>query len=167
MNPGGWAELQDFDYLYTSDDGTLTEDSDYYNWNRLFLDGLDSVNRDGRPAQRLREYAEAAGFINITEVKLKMPLGPWPKDPELKQIGMMNLVQMLDGVEGFSLKTLEAMGWSRIEIDVYLAKIRRELKAGRFHAYAPLYVPPPRPLSQGMTDFLCRHVVYGQKPGGT
>lgn len=137
-------ELQDFDYLYISDDGTLTDEHDFLKWDKLFLDGLDAINRSGRPAHKLRSYAEAAGFVNIREEKLKMPLGPWPKDPELKQIGMMNLVQMLDGAEAFSLKTLEAMGWSRSEIEVFLAKVRKEMKAGKFHAYAPLYVSGPR-----------------------
>ena len=132
--------LQDFNYLYTSDDGTLTEDHDLMKWNKLFLDGLDTINRGGRPAYKLRSYAEAAGFVNIREEKLKMPLVPWPKNPELKQIGMMNLVQMLYGAEAFSLKILELLDWSRTEIEVFLAKVRKEMKSGGFHAYASLYV---------------------------
>lgn len=151
---------------YRSDDGTLTPDHDYYKWNDLFLAGLDSINRDARPGPKLRSYAEAAGFINIREEMFKIPLGPWPKDPELKQIGLIDLVQLLDGLEGFSLKTLEALEWSRNEIEVFLASVRRDMKSGGFHAYAPLYVPPPRPFSQAVTDYLCSYVVYGQKPGG-
>lgn len=88
----------------------------------------------------LRSHAEAAGFINIREVKLKVPLGPWPKNPELKHIGMMNLVQVLDGLEAFSLKTLEATGWSRMEIDVFLANVCREIKSNQCHTYLPLQV---------------------------
>lgn len=140
-------ELQDFDLKYCSDDGTLTPDHDYYKWNDVFLAGLDSINRTARPGPKLRSYAEAAGFVNIREEKFKVPLGPWPKNPELKQIGMMNLVQVLDGLEGFSLKTLEAMGWSRDEIEVFLSSVRQDMKTGKFHAYAPLYVPPSCPFS--------------------
>lgn len=67
-----------------------------------------------------------------------MPMGSWPKDPELKKTGMMNLVQMLEGVEGFSLKSMEAMGWTRNEIEVFLASVRREMKGTQFHSYIPL-----------------------------
>ena len=138
LAPGGWVELQDYDLKYVSDDGTLTPDHDLYKWNHLFLAGLESINRTARPGAMLRSYAEAAGFINIREVKFKMPLGSWPKDPELKQIGMMNLVQVLDGLEAFSLKTLEAMGWSPVEIEVFLASVRQEIKSNQCHSYQPL-----------------------------
>ena len=125
---------------HTSDDGTLTPEHEFSRWNELFLAGLESINRTGRPCAMLRSHAEAAGFINIREVKMKVPLGPWPKDPELKHIGMMNLVQVLDGLEAFSLKTLEATGWSRMEVDVFLANVRREIKSNQCHTYLPLQV---------------------------
>lgn len=145
MAPGGWVELQDWDVKSVSDDGTLTPEHDYYKWNRLFLESMETINRTVRPGPMLRSYAEAAGFVNIREEKFKVPLGPWPKDPELKNLGMMNLVQALEGLEAFSLKTLETMGWSRIEIEVFLASVQRELKGSKFHTYAPLYVPPLSP----------------------
>lgn len=83
----------------------------------MFLDGLAAINRTGR---QLRGWAEAAGFIHINELKLKVPMGSWPKDPYLKETGMMNLVQMLDGMEAFSLKTFDLLGWSRPETEVPL-----------------------------------------------
>lgn len=152
LNPGGWVELQDFDIKYCSDDGTLTDDHEYTKWNDIFLDGLASINRSARPGPKLRSYAEAAGFTNINEVKFKIPLGTWPKDPELKRIGMMNLIQLLDGLEGFSLKTLEVMGWTRPEIEVFLANVRREIKGNHFHAYVPLYVSHSGPPRLTLTD---------------
>lgn len=47
-------------------------------------------------------------------------MGSWPKDPYLKKTGLMNLVQMLDGMEAFSLKTFDLLGWSRLETEVPL-----------------------------------------------
>lgn len=75
--------------------------------------------------------------MNIREERFKVPLGSWPKDPELKRTGMLNLVQMLDGVEG-SYKSMEAMGWTRGEIEVFLASVRQEMKGTQFHSYIPL-----------------------------
>lgn len=104
----------------------------------MFLDGLAAINRTGCPGHQLRGWAEDAGFVNIEEVKLKVPMGSWPRDPTLKKTGLMNLVQMLDGMEAFSLKTFDLLGWSRTETEVFLANVRREMKGNKFHSYAPL-----------------------------
>lgn len=107
-------------------------------WNDAFIKGLGTINRDARPGYKLRSWAESAGFINIHEEKFKIPMGPWPKDPVLKQTGMMNLVQMLDGLEAFSMKIFEMLGWGKEETEVFLAKVRKEMKAGKSHSYARL-----------------------------
>lgn len=104
----------------------------------MFLDGLAAINRTGVPGRQLRSYAEKAGFTNIREEMFKVPMGTWPKDPALKKTGMMNLVQMLDGMEGFSLKTFDLLGWTRNETEAFLANVRREMKGNMFHSYAPL-----------------------------
>lgn len=137
LNPGGWVEFQDFDLEFLSDDGTLTEQHDFRKWSRICLNGLAAHGRTGCPGRNLRSYAEGAGFVNIREERFKVPLGSWPKDPELKRTGMLNLVQMLDGVEG-SYKSMEAMGWTRGEIEVFLASVRQEMKGTQFHSYIPL-----------------------------
>lgn len=138
LNPGGWVEFQDFDLKYTSDDGTLTEEHDFYKWNKVFLDGLATINQTGVPGRHLRSYAEKAGFTSIRDKMFKVPMGSWPKDPVLKKTGMMNLVQMLDGMEAFSLKTFDLLGWKREETEVFLENVRREMKGNKFHSYGPL-----------------------------
>lgn len=138
LSPGGWAEFQDFDLDYTSDDNTLTEEHYFRKWNNVFIDGLAVINRDARPGSKLRDYAEAAGFTNIRVETFKLPMGSWPKDPQLKETGMMNLIQMLDGMEGFSLKIFELAGWSIEETEVFLSHVRKEMKSNKSHSYLPL-----------------------------
>ena len=73
------------------------------------------------------------------EEVFKIPMGPWPRDPVLKQIGMMNLAQMVEGLEAFTAKIfVDILGWSKEETDVFLAKVRKEMKARDFHSYATL-----------------------------
>lgn len=138
LEPGGWAEFQDWDLRYLSDDGTLTEEHHTKKWNTAFLAGLDSINRNACPGPKLREHAKTAGFINIHEEVVKVPIGPWAKDHELKEIGMMNLVQLLEGLEAFSLKVFLMLGYTEQEIIVMLAKVRQELKERKFHSYITL-----------------------------
>ena len=121
-----------------ADDGSLTDAHDLRKWNNLFIEGFAKMNRELQPGYHLRPWAENAGFVNVHEEKFKVPFGPWAKDPILKETGMMNLVQVLDGLEGFSHKIFELLGWSRIEIEVLLAKVRKDLKDPKIHTYVVL-----------------------------
>lgn len=49
--------------------------------------------------------------------------------------------------EGFVLFMAHTLGWSRDEIQVYIAHFRRELRSGKYHGY------------------FSQKVVWGQKPG--
>lgn len=138
LNPGGWAEFQDPDVNYRCDDGTLTEEHSLRKWVKVFMEGITKAGREPSPGPKLRALAEKAGFVNIREQVFKVPLGPWAKDPDLKETGMINLTQQVEGLEGFSLKVFDLMGWSRIETEVLLAQVRNELKGRAFHAYTNL-----------------------------
>jgi len=53
-----------------------------------------------------RELFREAGFANINERTLKIPIGTWPKDPLLKKWGLWNRQFVLQGLEGFALRGL-------------------------------------------------------------
>ncbi|KNB16563.1 hypothetical protein FOXG_14391 [Fusarium oxysporum f. sp. lycopersici 4287] len=148
LHPGGWAEFQDFDLLYYSEDGSITDDHHLLKWMKLFIDtARTKLNREPCPGPRLEGWIRHAGFTNVVHRKFRLPLGSWPKDPQLKDIGMCNIAQLLEGLEAFSLKIFcGVLGMPMDEVLVMLAQIRQELYARKYHA---------------LFDF---HVVYGQKP---
>ncbi|KAF6836220.1 methyltransferase domain-containing protein [Colletotrichum musicola] len=148
--PGGWVEFQDYNLLYESDDGSLTDDHQTLKWVKHFLEACEIIGKEASPGPKLKGWVEEAGFVNITHERFKMPIGPWPKDSYYKDVGMANLIQILDGLEAFTLKVfIGVLGWTREEVLVLLAQVRKELKSGVFHARC---------------DF---HVVYAQKPEAT
>ena len=81
--PGGFVEFQDFDLLYYSEDGSLTEDLNITKWITELLDAARSFQRDPCPGPNLEKLVKDAGFQNVTTEKYKLPIGPWPKDPHL------------------------------------------------------------------------------------
>ncbi|KAH8746606.1 SAM dependent methyltransferase [Diaporthe sp. PMI_573] len=82
------------------------------------------------------ESTNAAGFINVYEVKFKVSIGPWAKDKRLKEWGIWNMTFLMDGLEGFALRGLTTiLGWSVEEVQVYLAGLRKELKDPSIHSY--------------------------------
>ncbi|KAJ9150561.1 S-adenosyl-L-methionine-dependent methyltransferase [Coniochaeta hoffmannii] len=147
--PGGWAEFQDFDLQYYSEDGSLTEEHDTKKWIDTLLSAARKIGRDPCPGVSLEKWVRDAGFTEVVHQRFRFPIGPWPKDPKLKEIGMFNISQVLQGLEGFSLRLFcDVLGWQQEEILVLTSKVRKELKDMKIHP---------------QIDF---HVVYGRKPGG-
>ncbi|KAF6833346.1 umta methyltransferase family protein [Colletotrichum musicola] len=135
LNPGGWAEFQEMNSEYYSNDGSYNESHATYKWNQTFVNACSVMGRDACPAPKIRTWVHDAGFENISAKRIKSPLGPWPKDPFFKDLGMMNLCLTLDGLEAFSLKLFcDVLGREKDEVLVELAGVRSELKKGEFHA---------------------------------
>ncbi|KAJ9143021.1 S-adenosyl-L-methionine-dependent methyltransferase [Pleurostoma richardsiae] len=147
LEPGGCLELADIDASYESDDGTLTESHAVKRWRRLLAE---AAKERGRPFNEPKTYKAALedlGFVDVQEVLHKWPLNPWPRDKKLKELGAWTFQNVSDGIEAFSLALLSrVLGWSREEIEVLLADVRRELRDRSIHAYIPVYT------------------VYGRKP---
>ncbi|KAH6689653.1 S-adenosyl-L-methionine-dependent methyltransferase [Plectosphaerella plurivora] len=147
LSTGGWAEFQDYDMRYYSEDGSLTKEHHTKKWIDTLLASAAKVGREPVPGVKLKEWVTDAGFVNVREEVFRMPIGPWAKDRDMKQVGQINLVQILEGLEAFSLRLLcDVEGWSETEVTVLLANVRNELKSGAFHAQIKI------------------HVVYGQRP---
>ncbi|TDZ20265.1 Secondary metabolism regulator LAE1 [Colletotrichum orbiculare MAFF 240422] len=148
LNPGGHAEFIDITSEYYSPDGTLKEEHATRQWNKTLVDAINSMGREISPGPKLEGWVKDAGFENISHNKYLVPVGPWAKDPHYKEIGFMNLMQALKGLEGFTMRIFTGvLGWTREEVEVHLVDVRKELKAlHTFHAQYDL------------------HVVYGQKP---
>ncbi|TIC90052.1 Secondary metabolism regulator laeA [Colletotrichum higginsianum] len=148
LNPGGWAEFQDMSTEYYSDDGTYTARHATYAWNQTFVRTLRAVGRDPCPGPQLEGWVRAhGGFGRVSHHRFKTPIGPWARDAHFRGQGMLNLAQILEGLEGFSMKLFcGVLGWPEDKVHAHLAAVRHELKCGAFHAMLDL------------------HTVYGQKP---
>ncbi|KAH0429719.1 methyltransferase domain-containing protein [Colletotrichum camelliae] len=134
VNPGGWAEFQDWNTTYYSDDGSLTAEHACTKMCDTFAEACNIIGHDPNPGSKISQWVEEAGFINVYHRQFMIPIGPWAKDPHYKELGMMNLAQILEGSETFMLRLLTGvLGWSTLEVQVLLAQVRNELKKGAFH----------------------------------
>ena len=69
-----------------------------------------------------------------------MPIGSWPKDPKLKEIGGVQYFQELQAVDSYTPGVFSrVLGWSEDEIQVFIAKVKKELKDPSIHLYFPTY----------------------------
>lgn len=145
--PGGWVEFQTKHVDIRSDDGTLAEGSPLRQWSELTFEASAKMGANFVETTKVREYMRDAGFVNIQEHICKLPIGPWPKNRQLKKVGALELVNFIDGIEGLSLRLFtKVLGMSIEAVQVLLMETRHEVKNSKVHSYYPFYV------------------TYGQKP---
>jgi hypothetical protein len=67
-------------------------------------------------------------------------LNPWPKDRKLKDIGRYQQVNMIEGMEAYSLALFTRfLGWSIQEAQAFFAGVRGELVDRSLHVYSKFY----------------------------
>ncbi|KAF5009232.1 hypothetical protein FDECE_4525 [Fusarium decemcellulare] len=135
--PGGFIEsLESAPYL-ESDDGTVTESSAMAQWGKLFAQGGRKLGRSFTLVddEEQRNGMAAAGFVDIQEFNIKIPLGDWPKDHNMKEMGRFSRAALEQDTEGYVLYMATMEGWTREEVTVYAARLRREMRNRKIHGY--------------------------------
>ncbi|GAB1320927.1 hypothetical protein MFIFM68171_11137 [Madurella fahalii] len=147
--PGGYVESYETSCTFDSDDGTLLDGSPMDQWGKVFVEAGKKFGRSFDVVREgiVQESFREAGFEEVTVWEFKCPVGRWPKDEKLKEIGQYALLSIDLDIEGWILYIWsQVMGWTREQIAVYIAHLRRQLRDPKVHAY-----------------FLMR-CVYGRKP---
>jgi hypothetical protein len=135
LTPGGYLEMQDgsFPMKYV---GEPPVNSDLYKWNELVSEG---ARRSGRPWDNTQHYARwmrEIGFEEVVEKNFYWPTSTWVKGDHLKQVATYCQLDLLNGLEGLSMKVLTGfMGWKADEVRAFIVGVRRDLKDRSIHAY--------------------------------
>lgn len=75
---------------------------------------------------RQNGYFEDAGFANVTETIVRVPMGSWPKGKRYKEMGIYNRENTLECVQAFTVKLFtHVLGWTLEECEVLMAKVRK------------------------------------------
>ncbi|RKL31389.1 hypothetical protein BFJ72_g11023 [Fusarium proliferatum] len=147
--PGGWIESYEASPRMESDDGTVTETCAINEWGKFFIEGGKKLNRTFEILDKdlQQKGMEEAGFVDVKVWDFKAPIGGWPQDPRLKQIGQFAQAALEQDYEGYVLYMANmVLGWTKEEVSVYCAQLRREIRSGKFH------------------PFYRQRVVYARKP---
>ncbi|GMG02589.1 unnamed protein product [Aspergillus oryzae] len=103
MRPGGYIEMREFRVWFYSQEGELSDESSVRQWNCHLVDGMNIFGKSINVVEELVEKLKAAGFVGVREDVLKVPVGPWPKDPRLKELGRWMQIQTMDAIEPLPL----------------------------------------------------------------
>ncbi|KAI1016176.1 hypothetical protein LB504_009297 [Fusarium proliferatum] len=145
--PGGWVESVEADIHFRSDDGTAEEQEVYKLCNKLYEEGGKAIGRTFFVHDLQPKGMEVAGFVDIKTVDYKIPIGDWPKDPRLAEVGRFVKLTLENDMEGYTLLLWNnVLQWPKDEYQVFLMQSRKALRNRKIHGY-----------------FVVRYV-YGRKP---
>jgi len=141
VKPGGWVEWQEKYPTFSSDDGTLEENSAIKQWGNNFCEAAEKFGTPCDTPCKLKDWMEIAGFVDVEEHVLKLPVGTWPKDKRLKNVGLFEMVNMQEGLEALSMMSFtRALKWSPERVQLFLSDVRKQTKDRGVHSYYYFYV---------------------------
>ena len=138
LRPGGYFEIACIHPQPLSDDGSMPTDSGF----KLICDKLvEASTQFGTPCNlspQFRGYLLDAGFVDVSENIFKIPSSPWPKDPRLKRIGALEMMNVIAGATAFGLRAFEQVfGWTKIQTELAVIEFKRDVKNRNYHQYCP------------------------------
>ncbi|KAG0645710.1 Secondary metabolism regulator LAE1 [Hyphodiscus hymeniophilus] len=140
QTPGGYTELQCLLPEPHCDDDSTPPDNGVVEFSNKVCDASAVAGWSLREPNNYKQYMHNAGFEDVTEIRYKIPTSPWPKDKRMKLIGAFEMQSLLQGASAFSLRTFgKAYGWSQAETELFLLKMRSDVRDLRFHTYYEFY----------------------------
>ena len=86
----------------------------------------------------LAQQMQTVGFVDVHIQNIKIPVGVWPADPQLKEAGMYQLLSLIDDIESISLAPfIRLLGWQRVEMNFLLEKAQKEIFLQKTCLYWP------------------------------
>lgn len=102
MKPGAWFEQAEISVMTKSDDGSL-RGTYLEKFSPLTLECGEKFGKTFAIAEDTEALMQKAGFVNVKYQTFKWPIGTWPKEQKLKQIGAYNRLAFEDGMEGWTM----------------------------------------------------------------
>ncbi|KAF4975218.1 hypothetical protein FDECE_18592 [Fusarium decemcellulare] len=137
---GGIVELQAQRGCFMSDDGTIEKATNAQRWADDLVETSEKFGKGIDCAHQWKEGLIQAGFVDVHQEVRKIPIGAWPKDPLLKEVGKYQVIQSTQAIESYTPKLLDkALGWPMEEIQVLMAQAKKELHDRSIHLYLPVY----------------------------
>lgn len=125
----------------------MPEDYGFAQFIKNLATGLSTFGVDLTGMEKHPELLKEAGFVNVEERVFKVPIGIWPKDPQLKTIGNYNRCVIWEALQGVSMGPYtRGLKWAPEEVEAFLVTVRKSLSDPSIHSY------------------MTYHVVFGQKP---
>lgn len=137
LKPGGKIEFTEFGLRWECMDGTFDPNGNCGVWTKKFHEiATEILGMDFDPIPKMSRWMREAGFEDVVMADEIVPVGPWPRNKRLKDIGRYFLSNMLEGgVENYTLMLFTKAGWDETSVHAMLGGVRRDLLDPKIHAF--------------------------------
>jgi hypothetical protein len=135
--PGGYLEMQDFVFPGHFMGEPRTETS-LYKWGQMICEASEKLGRPWTNVPKYKQWFEEIGFEEVVEKKYYWHLSAWAQGDYYKQISVYAQADLLNGLDGMSLKLMGSLGWSADEIKEFLIGVKEDVKNTTIHGYGPM-----------------------------
>lgn len=137
--PNGYFECLEMTTRISSDHYAIPEDNSIVKWTTLLKQGIRAMGSIlDVDFDKMAEVMRQVGFVDVTVKPFKVPIGTWPANPTLKEAGSVQLVAMLEGIEGLSLAVFtRCLDWTLEDTQKLIEKTKAEFCRKRACYYWP------------------------------
>lgn len=141
LQPGGWAEFVDFDINWHSPDASLHSGSPLWVTGELFIQAVRNEGMEPCPGPQIERWMREAGYADIHVTRIPIPLGTWPADHHLKEIGAWHFLNFFEHYDAFITYILnQQYGYSKDDCDAMSAMCRNQMRDPKTHVFMNLYI---------------------------
>ena len=109
------------------DDGSLPVNCALLSWAQQVNLAASQACRPRDVADRMLQWFKEVGFVDVHEVRYKLPIGRWMEDAHLAELGKFWRYLMNDGLDTLSMRLFsEVLGWDEAEIQVRQPHLKSE-----------------------------------------
>ncbi|KAG6174936.1 hypothetical protein E4U51_008385 [Claviceps purpurea] len=128
--PGGWVESVEGDVEFCSDDGTTELEPILASFGELFREAEKVLNRPFFLRDVQRQAFDEAGFV-----EKRIPVGPWPKDPRLAEVGRFFGAALENDLQGYTQMLWQSLQRPADEYHVWLVTLLKAIRNPKVHSY--------------------------------
>ncbi|KAM0269685.1 hypothetical protein ACHAPA_003891 [Fusarium lateritium] len=135
---GGWVQSCEADVYIYSDDGTAETEPGFKTWGDLYEGGGVTTGKPfflQREAIQERSITEA-GFTDIKILDYKLPVGGWPNNRKLAEVGEYVKLTLENDLEGYTFYLWHnILNWPPEEYPQFLTAMHKALNNRKAHGY--------------------------------
>jgi hypothetical protein len=132
-------EVSDFVRPMAAIDDTFGPHNPLWEWNANHVVAARNKGQPFVTSDQVAQWMTQAGFEDVVVNSYLIPTNAWPKDRKMKKMGTYMMMNMLEGIEAFTLRLwTQQLGWSTEQIQLFLAEVRKDIKNRNIHSTSPL-----------------------------
>ncbi len=128
LRPGGYLELQDCIFPQKCIDASSLNTS-LSLWNYLCHEASQKTGRPWDSVQHWSKWLTEIGFEDVHEEVYIWPIGTWPKDKGLKELGVWFKEDVVSVLPATGRLLKKGLGWGAEEVEVLLAGVRNDINS--------------------------------------